>query len=144
MGLVGCGSPSWYGVMAIGTSPVLFFLVFSIAADERISYCVCYSLSEPNPSAEETVQPAMSARTVYLKCDSISLLQGTCLHYTKFHAPRWLFLVFRLRRIAFLQDTLWLWFMLEMSLIQIITELEAFVLFISWGIWSKAGFFCCL
>lgn len=24
----------------------------------------------------------------------------------KFHAPRWLFLVFRLRRIAFLQDTL--------------------------------------
>lgn len=65
----------------------------------------------------------------------------------KFHAPRWLFLVFCLRRIAFLQDTLVTVVHAQKvkdSLIQRIAGLEVYVLFISWGAWSKAGFICCL
>lgn len=79
--------------------------VLPVATGKRISYCV-HTYAGQTLQQERPFSHPCAAPVGDLKCDSISLLQGTCPHSVRFHAPRWLFLVFHLRIIAFLQDPL--------------------------------------
>lgn len=147
LGLVGCGQPSRQEVMAVETHGLLSLslsLVLSIAGHERISYCVIPCLSQTSQQKKLSSHQRVLQRCI--QNVTLFLLFREYEYYMKSHAPRWLFLVFCLRRIAFLQDTLVTVVHareVKDSLIQQIAGLVVYVLFISWGTWSKAGFICC-